>query len=185
MNSNIQNKNYLYNDAVKLCKFMKRMADLQQNQKLTRIRLSLNNDEFPIINKSRWGSPMEYNERIKRKVEWIVMGFCRADRHFRDENFGKPDDSIHIRFIMKKANEEKIVFDKSNLLNKEVKVYILIKDGELNYNDNIVRFVGTFINKTFPQLYLTNKEEYKKIVDSERYTKEELIKAYNLEGILN
>ena len=178
-------KNNLYKNAYKLCKFMKGMANLQQKHKLTRMRLSLNHDEFPVPDVSDEEKFKLYNYLVKQDISLMVMGFCRADRHFRSENFGKPDNSIHIQFIMKKADEEKIVFDKSNLLNKEVKVYILVKDGELNYNSNILSFVGKYINRNFEQLHLTNKEAYDEIVDSEKYTKEEWIKVYNLEDILN
>ncbi len=170
MNSN------LYKEAAKLCKFMKRMADLQQKHKLMRIRLSFNNDEFPhpdMDDEERFNS---YNYLISQKIRRIVMLFCHADKHFRPENSGKPGDSIYIQFIMKKAEEEKIIFDKSNLLNKNIKVYIYIKNGELNYNEDVSIFIEKYINKTFEQLHLTNREEYNKIVNLEKYTKEEWIK---------
>ena len=170
MNSN------LYKETAKLCKFMKKMADLQQKHKLMRIRLSFNNDEFPIPNVSDEEKFKLYNYLISQKVRMTVMSFCHADRHFRPENFGKPGNSIYIQFIMKKAKEEKIIFDKSNLFNKEVKIYIYVKDGELNYNEDILIFVGEYINRTFEQLHLTNKEEYNRIINSEKYTKEEWIK---------
>lgn len=181
MNSNIQNNN-LYKHAARLCKFMKSMADLQQRRKLTRIRLSFNDDEFPhpdMDDEERFNS---YNYLISQEICMTVMSFCRADRHFRSESFGKPDNSIHIRFIMKKTDEEKITFDKSNILNKEVKVFIHVKDNETDYNDDILDFVCKYIHRNFEQLHLTNKEEYKKIVDSEKYTREEIRKIYNLKN---
>ena len=162
MNSNIQNNN-LYKHAAKLCKFMKSMANLQRKQKLTRIRLSFNDDEFPHPDMDDEERFKSYNYLISQEIRMAVMSFCRADRHFRSENFGKPDNSIHIRFIMKKSMEEKIVFDKSNLLNKEVKVFIYVRDSESNYNDDILDFVCKYVHRTFEQLHLTNKEEYKKI----------------------
>lgn len=185
MNSNIKNNN-LYKDAMILCKFMKRIADLQQKHKLTRIRISVNNDEFLIPNIDLEEKKKLYNYRIKQKIDAIAMSFTRGYKHFRDENFGKPDNSIHIRFFMKKSENETIVIDKDNLLNNEVKIFVYIRNNEINYDDNIVGFVNRFVNKNF-QLLLDekNRKEHKKIVDSERYTKEELIKAYNLEGILN
>lgn len=185
MISNIQNKSNLYKDALKLCNFMKRMADLQQKKKLTRIRISINNDEFPIPNIRLEEKKKFYNYRIKQKVIAIAMSFTRGYKHFRDENFGKPDNSIHIRFFMKKSEDEKIVINKDCLLNNEVKIFVYIKDNEINYNDNIIGFVNKFVNENF-QLLLDdkNREEHKKIVDSEKYTREELIKVYNLEGTL-
>lgn len=176
-------KSNLYKDALNLCKFMKKMAEIQQKHKLTRIRIEVIHNEFPISEMDLKEKNKCYNYCIKRKITAIAYAFTRGYRHFRDENFGKPDNSIHIRFIMKKAENEKIIIDKSELLNKEIKIYVYIKDNEINYNDNIIGFVNRFVNNNF-QLLLDNesKEEHKKIVDSEKYTREEIRKIYNLKN---
>lgn len=179
--------NKLYVDTYKLCKFMKRMAEYQQKNNLSRIRISINNTEFPIPNVRPKEKINLYNNQIFKKVSHIALAFSLGYKHFREEKIGKPDNSIQIEFIMKKFNYDKIVIDKSNLLkSKKILVYIYIKEYEKNYDEDLVKFVYNYVKSNFCLLTYKENEtfpinkDYQDIIKRESYTQEELLKLYPL-----
>ena len=179
--------NKLYADIYNLCKFMKRMAEYQQKNNLSRIRISINNTEFPIPNIHPKERINLYNNQIFKKISHIALAFSLGYKHFREEKIGKPDNSIQIEFIMKRFNYDKIVIDKSNLLrNKKIIIYVYIKENENNYNEELIEFVYNYIKNNFSLLIYKENEtfpinkDYQDIIKSESYTQEELLKLYPL-----
>ena len=174
--------NNLYAEVYKLCKFMKRIAKYQERKNLPRVRLSFNSSEFPIPNIERREQEKLYNFKVAKNLDNIYIAFCKGYKHFRPKSIGKPDDAIKIEFFLKQSDKDKIIIDKSKLLNnKEIIIYICVKRNEFNYTSDIRMFICKFISKNFHQLNTKkDEEEYKKIVKRESYTQEELLELYPL-----
>lgn len=185
--------NKLYVDVYKLCKFMKKIAEYQQEKNLPRIRLSFNSADFPVIDREEEKKNNSYNFRVTHDLKLTLMSFCNGYIHFRQYDIGKPDDAIKINFILKKSNDDKIIIDKSNLLvSKMININIYIKENEFNYDDSLQIFICRFVTKNFRQLEMREykpgfskpiNKDYQDIIKRESYTQEELLKLYPLPNL--